>query len=208
MTKMVRRGGGFLKGMALIRHFQNSVRTNHKQLPFCDSCHEMDMCSGDGLVTKYGEMELAMSVQEMDMSQNMARWSWPRVVRRWTCENFGEMELAMGCQEMDLSKSSGDGGNIFLTARWTFLFLARWSWPWVVRRWSQEMEWRDGVGHGLSGDGVARWTREMELAMHVQEMESGNGVEWLVGLESDNRQNGAIQYVWASVCYFPSALTT
>ena len=135
------------------------------------------MCSGNGLVTKYGEMELAMSVQEMDMSQNMARWSWPWVVRRWTCENFGEMELAMGCQEMDLSKSSGDGGNIFLTARWTFLFLARWSWPWVVRRWSQEMEWRDGVGHGLSGDGVARWTREMELAMHVQEMEWRDGVD-------------------------------
>ena len=29
--------------------------------------------------------------------------------------------------------------------------------------------------------------------MHVQEMESGNGVEWVVGLESDNRQNGVIQ---------------
>ena len=96
------------------------------------------MCSGDGLVTKYGEMELAMSVQEMDMSQNMARWSWPWVVRRWTCENFGEMELAMGCQEMEWR----DGH-------------ARWSWPCMFRRWSQEMEWRDGVGHGLSGDGVA-----------------------------------------------------
>ena len=110
------------------------------------------------------------------MSQNMARWSWPWVVRRWTCHKTWRDGVGHGVSGDGLVKKLARWRQHFFDGEMDFSFFGEME----LAMGCQEMDLRkfrrDGVGHGVSGDGVARWTREMELAMHVQEMESGDGV--------------------------------